>query len=515
MKVKLSVVFCMAVLTTAATAQSGPKAPPAAHGTAGALPTYQAFARQLEETNTIADPLQRCLHMPDPPGSHWHAQGVAAYCRYRNSVTLTPSEITRMVAAGNAAAVDKAFEGYLHAQMTDPAQEGLLDIAVLHATFRTSTPAMRKTIDAWKRQRPHSAFAVAASGIQYVAAAYDTRDSALICKATDPEWARHNVQAKLARHEFDQAQGMTPVVPSMYSDMFALGRFTHDSEYAIAAMEKGVALDPVNLSLRITSATMSASRWGFSEGWLDKIESDAADLAPAHPLLWVATSRARIEKITDGQLHGPPDGHYLGLADEVATSTALAELAAMARHAGKREEALILAMESLRFDDNNYSALYSLGQAGSRGPRDPWIIETLRRAARNHPDDPEILGVVGVWLHYMGEETDAPRLMDAVYASDSTDRWALRGIGNYYLYDAHRLDRAARIADRLVRLDDTIAEGYFMRANVQIAQESPARYKAIHAYLERFGNDPYEAENVMLMRRYLQAHPESTARAKG
>lgn len=42
-----------------------------------------AFMAEVMAASKIADPVERCLHMPDPPDSHWHAEGVEAYCRYR------------------------------------------------------------------------------------------------------------------------------------------------------------------------------------------------------------------------------------------------------------------------------------------------------------------------------------------------------------------------------------------------------------------------------------------------
>jgi hypothetical protein len=32
-----------------------------------------AFMAQVQSASKIADPIECCLHMPDPPGSHWHA----------------------------------------------------------------------------------------------------------------------------------------------------------------------------------------------------------------------------------------------------------------------------------------------------------------------------------------------------------------------------------------------------------------------------------------------------------
>jgi tetratricopeptide (TPR) repeat protein len=479
-----------------------------------APPNYAAFVEQAVEASAIADPLQRCLAMPDPPGSHWHAAGVEAYCRYRNYPTLSGAEISQLIAAGKGAAVDKAFEGYLHGQMTDPTQAGLLDVAFNNAELRRPTPAMRKTVNAWMHQRPRSAFAVVASGMQYAGAASIARGSAYASDTTDEQWHGMNTQAALARREFARAAAMTPAVPTMYSDMFGLGRLTGDNEYTIAAMEKGFSLDSLNVAMRLTAPPMSSRKWGGSEGWLLKLEDDARSLAPEHPLLWVAVSRAHIEAMNDRPVCPAPGARFAEAAADVATATAFAGLSADARREHRREDAVIFALESLRFDDSSYGALYTLGQVNSRNIRDPWATDMLRRIAKNHPDNPEVLGVIGGWMYYSGNLKDAPDLLDAAFEHGSRNTWVLSAIGDYYWLRARRYDRAAAVADRLIEVDPDAASGYLLRANVLMTTHSPAQYKAIHAYIDHFSEDPDEREDVVNMRHYLEGHPEPSGNGK-
>ncbi|UPG94664.1 tetratricopeptide repeat protein [Luteibacter aegosomatissinici] len=508
-RIRLALQVGAAGLWLASTASMAAGASPS-----NAPPTYAAFVEQARKASTMTDPLQRCLAMPDPPGSHWHPAGVEAYCRYRNYKTLSGPEISRLIAAGKGAAVDKAFEDYLHGQMTDPTQAGLLDIAVINAGFRRSTPGMRKTIDAWMHQRPHSAFAVAASAMQYTGAASIARGSAYAADMTDEQRHGMHEQAGLARREFARAATMTPAVPTMYSDMFVIGRLTADNEYSIAAMEKGIALDRISVAMRITAAGMSSRKWGGSQGWLLKLEDDATSLAPEHPLLWVAASRAHIAEINERPICPAPGARFAEAGNDVATATALAELSSDARRANRREDAVIFALESLRFDDSSYGALYTLGQANSRNIRDPWATDILRRAARNHPTDPDVLGVVGAWMYYSGNMNDAPGLLDAAFKMGNRDTWVLSVIGNYYFLNAKRYDRAAAVADRLIEVDPDMASGYLLRANVLMTTDSPARFKAIRAYIDRFAEDPDERGDVVNMRQYLQGHPEPSNSAK-
>jgi hypothetical protein len=475
---------------------------------AGAPADFAAFVAQMSDAGHISDPLQRCLKMPDPPGSHWHADGVAAYCRFFHSGTLTGPEIGRMVAAGRAAEVDKAFERYRKA--------GLLDSAFTRAGFRDATPAMRKTLDAWKKQRPGSAFAVAASGAQYVNAAAQARGTAMMNKTRADQVYGMDMQAELAAREFAHAQAMTPAIPTMYSDMFALGRMMGSDEYAMGAREKGLALDPVNFSLRSISAAMSSPKWGGSDEMVGAMEREAAALAPAHPILWVAAGQAHVERVTSGQARPPANLQFVPVAEDISSVRALTDLMRSAHYYSRDGDTSVLAAEILRFDNGEFLAVYNLGKLyTSAAATAPWVMDILRRAGTDHPDDAKLLAAAGMWLNRMGDTTQGRAFIDAAYTLGTEDPWALNSIGMYYAGEGHQYDRAVATAAILIRVDPTNADGYYVRATAQIAANDPERYKAVHAFLDRFGNDPMQNPAAAFMRQYLQEHPEPVADAKG
>jgi tetratricopeptide (TPR) repeat protein len=468
---------------------------------AGSPSDVQAFVAQMAAASKIDDPLQRCLAMPDPPGSHWHADGVAAYCKFFHSGTLTGPEIGRMVAEGHAADVDKAFERYRKA--------GLLDSAFVRAGFRDATPAMRKTLDAWKQQRPQSAFAVAASGAQYVNAAAQARGTALMNKTRADQVYGMDMQAEFAAREFARAQGMKPAIPTMYSDMFALGRMMGSDDYAMGARAKGLALDPVNFSLRSISAAMSSPKWGGSDEMVGTMESEAARLAPAHPILWVAAGQAHVERVTSGQTRPPANLQFVPVADDVSSVRALTDLMRSAHYYSRDGATSVLAAEILRFDNGEFLAAYNLGKLYTSGAATaPWVMDILRSAGMDHPDDAKLLAAAGMWLNRMGDTTQGPAFIDAAYTLGTEDPWALNSIGMYYAGEGRQYDRAVAAADVLIRVDPTNANGYYVRAKAQIAANDPGRYKAVHAFLDRFGNDPEQNTAATLMRKYLQEHPE-------
>src|ERR1700761_5802187 len=110
---------------------------------ASGSPDLQAFMTQVQSASKIADPVERCLHMPDLPGSHWHADGVAAYCRYRFTKMADIAGFRALIAAGKGAEVDRILARYLQMQMHDARYPAIFDQAVSRAGFDDADPDMR------------------------------------------------------------------------------------------------------------------------------------------------------------------------------------------------------------------------------------------------------------------------------------------------------------------------------------------------------------------------------------
>lgn len=503
----------VAVMAWAALMHWSPEPAVSTSGGKGASPVsprIHAFMEDVLTASKIADPLERCLRMPDPPGSHWHADAVEAYCRNRNAELMDATHFRALIAAGKGAEVDSILAGYLQTQMREPTYAAMFDQAMLRAGFNDASDETRKAIDAWKRQRPDSAFAVAASGMQYRAAAFAARGADSDSKTSDEQWRAAHEQAILARRELDRAAAMTPAIPSIYANMLSMGVLVGDHRYAMAAIRRGLEVQPTSLTLRLTQAAMTGDKWGGSTAWVKQQGDESAVAARKTPLLWVAVGRARIEVATEGHLSPPTDGHFLALADEVATGSDFSHLADQASRAHKNDEALILAVEAVRFDNANGDALDVIGRSAFKGAYREWGKAELIRAAREHPESVEVAGNAGVWLRYLGEPALAEPLM--VYATGrEKDDWVLATLGDFYTHEGHDYAKAGAIADDLIRRDPTNANGYVIRACVDKDTNSPNRYHSAKDFLARFGDDPDQQGPASEIRAWLAAHPEPSA----
>lgn len=471
-------------------------------------PMLDTFMAQVITAASIEDPVERCLRTPDPPGAHWHADGVAAYCRARHDDTLTSTRFRDMILHGQGAEVDSLFADYLASQLHDPAMRARFDAAVTKAGFTISTPQMRASIDVWKRQRPTSVFAVVASAIQYNAAAFAARGASAAEETSQAQFTAAHEQANLAHAELERATGMDPSIPMIYSTMLNLGMLMGDRSYAEDAVRRGLAVQSDNVLLRLQQAAMMGPKWGGSEKAIRQVEADALRDAPESPLLWVAAGRAHIKAVTDEELEPPADGNFIGVATEVAPGNDFNALADLARRAGKYDEAVILSVEALRFDDSQPRALYTIGWLGSRGWYREWAKTTLQRAAANNPESGPVASYAGAWLRHLGDPVSAERLLLYAKEHDPDNDWALSTLGDFYSHEGKSYPKAEAIAEELIRRDPDNANGYVIQACVQMDTNHPDRFTTLHAFLNRFGNDPSQQNPANQMRAYLATHKE-------
>ncbi|PTR35484.1 Flp pilus assembly protein TadD [Luteibacter sp. OK325] len=425
---------------------------------------------------------------------------------------MTLTEFRQLVADGKAAEVDRVMGDYQHTQSEDPTDQSRLDGAFYRMGLTEFTPETRRAVDAWKKQRPQSAFAVAASGFQYHSAAWVARGEDAASDTPEEKWVAMRKLAALARAELDRAANMQPTIPLVSADRFSLGILTGDETYAEEALASGRIASPGAMSPRLIQSSMSGSNWGAGAPALLSQANDAAAIANRFPLLWVVVGRARMKAATDPSIRNRAKTDFLAAAVEVATAVDLGALANRAYRDGEFSQALILAVEAWRFDDGEPNALYVIGFASQHARYEDWARTTLKNAARNHPDAIEVARNAGVALLALKESAEAERLLSYAIQRNPDDVWTLTQLGFLYLNSAHRYDRAKTIASSLIRLDDDNPDGYALRTFAQIETDDPERYTSIHAFLDRFEQRDGEQYASDSMRQYLGEHPEPLKR---
>lgn len=473
----------------------------------------KVFMARVETASAIADPYERCLRMPDPPDSHWTPEAVAAYCRFANEATLNAQQFRELIAAGQGARVDKLFAGYLHAQLHDPAHPAQLDAAIRRTGWRTSSQATRRVIDEWMRQRPKSAFAVAASAIQYGGASLAARGTDPASQTSQQQFDGMASMATRARHEFDRAAAMKPAIPTLYAYMYSAGVLLDDAAYADEAVTKGLALQPNAFLLRLIHANMSGAKWGGSLDAVVRQGEETEALVEKTPLLRVVVSRVALATLT-AEMTQPPAADEVDTVADVAHSDDLSNMAAFAWTAGHTDRALILAVEALRFDNGNDRALYQLAKIAPTYGYNRWMRATLLTAANDHPESIDVARMAGGYLSLYGDVSHSEPLLRYVLVERPYDVWTTDQLANLYVHEGHRPDEALHLTEALLEHHPDDGWAQVIRARLLISFNDPRRYEAIRHFLVQFAQDERFRDEVNELAGYLREHPE-TAGAVG
>lgn len=471
---------------------------------------YEAFMAALHRADDIADPLQRCLSYPDPPGSHWNEETTAAYCRLVNRKSVRLSEIDALLQQGRANEVDRIFQGYLDAQLHDPSQPGVFDEAMHQAGFDDDKPATRKIIDKWKQLAPDRAFALAASGMQYLDAAANARGTGWGSELNDSQEMDMHQLLVLARQDLDRSVALNPATTMAYTSMVFAGALEGDDAYMYQAAKRGLAVDPVNFRLRVQMMNQAQPKWGNAFGGEYEQMVELKPLIQRHPLLRMVANAPRAYRLTSADMN-----HRSDMVSQLRLAAAgnlthfrLTDLADEAYNKRAFRLAAELYSEVLRFEPTDMDALiwrdYSMRKFGDANNS----IQSIAQASQRFPDDNAIGTQLGKVYMYTGHVKEAESAFQAVLQRDRTNLDAMGALGDLYNHAGHQRDKAEAIADTLINLYPDNAAGYIIRSCNQMDHNLPGRYETIHYFIDHFGDRPEYQEQTAEMRAYLVNHPE-------
>ncbi|MGC1549599.1 MAG: tetratricopeptide repeat protein [Rhodanobacter sp.] len=470
---------------------------------------YVAFMAAAHQAESIADPLQRCLHYPSLPGTHWNDDTTVAYCQLSNYHTLALSEIDALLQQGKAAEVDRTFQSYLDTQLHDPKQPGMLDKAFYNAGFDNANTHTRAVIDSWKQQSPDSAFAFAASGMQYVDAAQQARGTGWGRDLNEDQTKGMNQQLILARQDLDHATTLQPAMPPVYTSMISAGGFAGDDDYMNQAAARGLAVDPANFAMRMQMVDKAQPKWGSEFGGEGEQQREAKAQVSRNPLLRMIVGRTAVNRATcDCERTSNLIGQLMQAADGNLSYGSLNDLAREAYNHNDPRLAVELYSEALRFNPDDAEMLQWRALQIAKLGDSSGAIESVAQAARRFPDDNAIGTQFALAYVRAGKVKEAESTFLAVLKRDPDDQIAMANLGDLYNHAAHQPDKAEAIADTLIRRHPDFAGGYIVRACNQMDHNLPGRYDTIHYFIDHFGDLDEFKSQAAEMRAYLIKHPE-------
>lgn len=312
----------------------------------------QSFLTATQRAESIPHPMERCLRYPDPPGSHWSHQAVEAYCRYRTQPVFPFKQVQSLIESGNAAQLDGMLAAALQAQRTQPASRGLLD-RIYHDDFEDGTYAVRPLLEAWKRQSPGSAFAYAASGLAYVAMAQKARGRSFVNATPQSRFEAMDRLLLQAGGDLDRAVQLDPRLTPAYWGMIYAGGLGGDTKHALAAANRGLAIDPANFSIYRQLLWLAQPQWAGSVQAMRKITASAqrqARVNPTLPLL-LPLAPAAEANLDDCECRTPAQlANVRRILDTAAPYRLLRNVGSALSNAGQPGAGAIYLSEALRFN---------------------------------------------------------------------------------------------------------------------------------------------------------------------
>ena len=458
------------------------------------------FLMKAKEVEAIKDPLQRCLAYPDPPDSHWNADAVKAYCRYRNLPVMSFDEVRHLIESGHAAELDRRLADALHKQFTDPASQGLLD-HIYQNVFDNGSFDIRPLLDAWKRQSPDSAFAYAASGMAYADMATAARGSDYIRNTPEDAILSMDRLASEADIDLRHAIALEPRMTPAYAAMMDIGRMTLGRQYALQARDAGLKVAPDNFFLYSAASLMAEPKWGGEADELETLRHRELEHAAQNPLLYLAATVVKLREFDffSCDCDTPQEqAQVMQTLQDVSSAAALGGAGNRAESAKQPGLAAVYYTEALRFADVpefRLSRAFDLVKVGYPA----WAHDELTAVAPALPGRGDVYRGMGYADLELEKDTRAIGELEQAVRIEDTDTWSWESLGTLYAR-ARQWDKAWSVADQLVRLEPDAPDGWRLRAQVQMEQPRAGLADTERAFAKRFGNRPDEQATLKQMR---------------
>jgi tetratricopeptide (TPR) repeat protein len=465
------------------------------------------FMTAARAAEAIEDPLQRCLAYPDPPHSHWSHEAVVAYCRYRLRPMISTAEINALIRSGQTAELDHRLAAALHAQLTQPEAQGLLDEIYLQ-DFRYDSAKERPLLDAWKRASPKSAFAYAASGYAYEEMAQDARGEDYSENTAPAKLQSMSSLLALAENDLQQALALEPRLTPAYVAWIDGANIGRTRDFVENIGERARAAAPADYAIYSDLMFARQPIWGGSPQAMEQLASQAQAYAVKNPLLKLLLTEALFYEASD--CHCDPSiqlANYHEIFDQLPTTAIMWRAGDLASDNGHPGMVVVYLSETLRFLPYNPLATHARANRSFSLTLLGYPQWALAEADKVVAADPQFdAGFKARGLAYEALQ-DYPHAVEALrraIALDPSSSWQLIELGNLYGYKTREWDKAWEISSQVTRKFPDEAYGWVLRAMIQMDEPRAGLKDTYDQFNARFGNDPNHQTALSEMRESLK-----------
>lgn len=452
----------------------------------------ETFFQQARLAEAIADPLQRCLAYPEPPGVHWSKDVTASYCHYVLDPAIKGSEARELIEHGRVHELEERLADIKRAQFSEPGAQNKLD-RTYNIVFADGSDDTRALLDAWKRQSPDNPYALAASGSAYVAMAQRQRGAKYAKDTPQASFEAMHRLIELGRDDLDRAAALDPQMTPAYNAMLMAAGLDSDGAYAADAAKRALAADPASYPVYARLVWMSQPKWGGTVPQMQRLIDQAQQHASQNPLLRLLLSeRSGGEAYVENCACNPSaEAEMYRHVFAEAAPTRMLMSAGWAAH-DRRNIALsvIYRSELLRFDpgeiDHRQSRAFLLIELGQT----EWGLAEGNTLVKLAPRDEDSYDVRGQAYRALGDTAHAADDFEEALRLNPTDTWTLAALGDLYVNETHEWDKGWVIANRLLQQAPDQPIGWLLRATIQKSQPRDGLDETIREFTERYGNDP-------------------------
>lgn len=475
-----------------------------------------AFVAKARVAEGIADPLQRCLKYPDPPNSHWSPATVDAYCHYRFQSVISFAEVQDLIRSGHAADLDRRLAEALQAQLTQPYSRGLVH-RIFWGDFYDGSFDTRQTLDAWKRASPNSAFALAASGVAYVAMAHEARGGALIRDTPESNIESMDRLLQQADTDLQLAIQLNPKITPVYEAMMDAGSMSLGDSYTDTAFRRGIAAVPDDYAIYSMYIHVSEPKWGGSLQAMKNIADGAQIHAKTNPMLVLLLAEEPAYRFNACDCALDTEAHawdaFPAAFDNVSSVNLMLDAGYAANDDNQPKLGVVYLSEGLRFaPDTNMAYIrraFALTNVGETG----WALFEAEREIKKEPQSAWGYSMRGFAYKALHSPFLAVPDLEKAGALDPDNAFPLAQLGWMYV-NMGGWDKAWDVSSRLMHDHPDQGDGWLIRYYVQKNQPRPGLDDTMHHFIDTFGNDLYYAHWTAEMRATLAAE-SSKAREVG
>lgn len=485
-------------------------------GAKGKLPDRQsiyAFLTAAKQAEALSDPLQRCLKYPDPPGSHWSAATVDAYCRYR-LYRMTPyDEVRGVLQRGEFDELERRLSALLQEKLTQPGLRNNFDHS-FEAWFDRPDLELRTLLENWKRAKPQSAFAYAASGASYVAMAAHARGGAFIRDTPSSQIEAMDRLLKLADADLRTAIKLDARLTPAYALIVNIGPHVGDDAYLAKAAQAALRADPANFSVYDELMWALQPKWGGSLEQMARLGKLARKHAAENPLLLLLPEK---ELAYEAELESEDCSNthrfelYGVIFDQAAVVSQLLTAGTSAARCNHLELSILYYSEALRFNPGDEETRVNRANELADFDESAWALREVEQVLKANPRNARYVFSHGFISESLNDYPTAEKDYLQALALDPGSRDIYGQLVELYLDNMHDWEKAWKIDERVMELFPSEPYGWLVRAAIQEQQPRPGLKDTADYFQAHFDTSP-ELHQQLLRMRAAQALQEGKAR---